>query len=113
MVRLFLVGFDGAGELFLAVVFVSGRLFEGAHRVGPTGRCPTVQHHEDDFFSGDFGDVVAGLASAAAETVVLAECGADHGGHGRVRQVIVQRSVVLLHHASFFCKANIRKTINR
>lgn len=39
-----LLRFDGARELFLAVVFVSGRFFKCAYCVRPAGRCPSVQH---------------------------------------------------------------------
>ena len=39
-----LLSFNGARELFLAVVFVGGSFFEGAYRVLPASRSPSVQH---------------------------------------------------------------------
>jgi len=85
-----LLRFDGARELFLAVVFVSGRFFKCAYCVRPAGRCPSVQHHEDDLLSGDFGDVVAGLARGASQTVVFSKRRSDDGGNSFVRQIIVE-----------------------
>lgn len=49
-----------------------------------------VELHEDDLLSGDFGDVVAGLARGASQTVVFSKRRSDDGGNSFVRQIIVE-----------------------
>ena len=61
-----------------------------------------VELHEDDLLSGDFGDVVAGLARGASQTVVFSKRRSDDGGNSFVRQIIVEWGVILAG-GWFFC----------